>query len=179
MEKLELSASELIEKLNWKKSKVYYWINSKKFETIETPEGVKALLTEKEIGKYRKDISSENFENVSIQTENFQEFPRNSESSVQESLKKSQHSENEVMMEAIKTIRYMYDNTVNQTKLLTDSEHRTKEDYYEIKAEFKTLQESYKKIELEKIELSEKISMLEKELSEAKQKSFFGLKFGK
>jgi len=65
-----------------------------------------------------------------------------------------------------------YSETAGQVKLLTDSENKTKEEYFKIVQENATLKA---KIE----QLKEKITMIEAENQQLKQKSFFGLKFGK
>ena len=149
MEKLELSAQEIMDRLNWKKSKVYYWINSKKFETVDSPTGVKVLITQHEIEKYK---SFKNSQTDYIESEIIQESLK----PVQEN---SKISNNEVLMKAIETIQYMFDSQLNQTKMLTDSEHRTQSEYFELKAKFETLQESYKKLELENLELKKSKSL--------------------
>ena len=53
-EKIELSAVEAISVLGWKKSKVYYWISSGKFETVERIDGQKILLSRSEIDKLKE-----------------------------------------------------------------------------------------------------------------------------
>jgi hypothetical protein len=170
MEKIELTGPELIEKLGWKKSKVYYWMSTGKFQTIETPEGLKALLTEQDIEKYK-------IKNKSQTDSNIPEIFQENSSPVQNNLK---ISDNEIMLEAIKTIRYMFDNQINQTKLLVDSEEMTKSDFFELKVQFQTLQNSYKKLELENKELYGKNVQLETENKSLKEQlekksSFLGI----
>jgi hypothetical protein len=175
MEKLELTAPDLIKTLNWSKSKVYYWMNTGKFETIETPEGLKVKITQAQIDNYRKkescnasDSDFEQFENVQKKVESVQEIPESSNQRKQENFNNSQTTNNEVMLEAINTIRYMFDNQLNQTKLIADSEKRTQDEYFKISVEFKTLQEKLKLLELENLELK-------KENEQLKSKSFFNL----
>ena len=63
-EKVELSAVEAINVLGWKKSKVYYWISSGKFKTVERIDGQKIVLTRSEIEKLKDNKKvSEIFEN--------------------------------------------------------------------------------------------------------------------
>lgn len=176
MEKLELTASELIEELNWKKSKVYYWLNMKKFETIETPEGIKAVLTREQLNKYKKSESlelSENSEIVQNEFEKVQTIPNNSEKVITKNyetfLKSSENSQIEVLGKAIEALKFALENNGNQTKLLTDSENNVKNQYFELNAKYQTLEIKYndllKKFETlqkENLELSQKISYYKK-----------------
>ena len=77
---------------------------------------------------------------------------------------------NEVINSKNQVIKYA--EQAGQVKLLEDSESRTKNKYYELLTENNRL-----KIELE--QEKQKNSMLEAENQQLKQKSFFGLKFGK
>ena len=65
-----------------------------------------------------------------------------------------------------------YSESHGQVKLLTDSENKTKEEFFKIMQENATLKAKAE-------QLNEKIIMLEVENQQLKQKSFFGLKFGK
>lgn len=171
MEKLELTGPELIDKLGWKKSKVYYWMSTGKFETIETPEGLKALLTEKDIEKYRNKPGSKNSQTNLNQSENFQNNSNISKNLVQENFNQSKTSEAEVMLKAIETIRYMFDSQINQTKLLVDSEQMTKDEYFELKVEFQTLQNRYNELESENFKLKTVLDETQLELNKTKEEN--------
>jgi len=176
MEKLELTASELMEELHWKKSKVYYWLNMKKFETIETPEGLKAVITREQLEKYKDSESLEipkNSEIVQNECENFQTIPNNSEKVVTknyETFSKSlENSQIEVLGKAIEALKFALENNGNQTKLLTDSENTVKNKYFELNANYQTLEikyndllEKFKTLQNENLKLSQKISEYEK-----------------
>lgn len=147
-EKVELSAVEAIDVLGWKKSKVYYWINSGKFETVQRVDGQKILLTRSEIIKLRtsNDIS-EKFGNF----ENSEEVQKNSVSNI---TKNYETEQNETFMETVN----LFQNSLNSIekmqqsfnfslKLLTDGQADYKEQYFELKAEKKTIEENLKKSE--------------------------------
>jgi len=180
MEKLELTGSELMARLNWNKSKTYYWMKTGKFETIETPEGQKALLTEKDIEKYRKKEKSQTVHNS---VEVFEDVQYSSNIPVQESLKNTQ---NDVIIEALNLIRETQvsqkdyiDRIINaekQVKLLEDFENRKDNEINELRASFK----QFESVKLENIKLKEEIDKLKKELAEksnTKPRKFFGIRF--
>lgn len=175
MEKMELSAQELMRVLNWKKSKAYYWINSGKFETVERADGIKALLTSEDIKRYKTPESFEQFENGSEQFENVRQSSDDSEKiqdvefeNVSESLQSSNNSEVGILREAIIALRFALENSGQQTKLLTDNARITGDKYFELRAEYQTLmihnEELLKKFETLKAENSK----LKKELEDIK-----------
>lgn len=146
MEKMELSAQELMRVLNWKKSKAYYWINSGKFETVERADGTKALLTSEDIKRYKTPESFEQFENGSEQFENVRQSSDNSEEiqdvefeNVSESLQSSKNSEVGILRDVIIALRFALENSGQQTKLLTDNARITEDKYFELRAEYQTL----------------------------------------
>ena len=147
-EKVELSAVEAINVLGWKKSKVYYWINSGKFKTVEKIDGQKIVLTRSEIEKLKKKKKvSENFENF----ENSEDFQV---SSVQNITKFYEAERNETFMETVNlfqnslnSIEQMQQSFNYSLKLLTDGQADYKSQYFELKAEKKTVEENLKKSE--------------------------------
>lgn len=171
MEKLELSAQELMKVLNWKKSKAYYWINSGKFETVERADGIKALLTREDIERYKTLENSEQFENDSNEFEAVQISPTNSEiiqdvefENVSKNLQSSKNSEVRILGEAINALRFALENSGQQTKLLTDSARITEEKYFELNANYQTLSikhedllKKFETLEAENLELKKKI----------------------
>jgi len=72
-----------------------------------------------------------------------------------------------------------YAEKAGQVKLLEDSENRTKKEYFELLTENIQLKNRIEETEKQKTELTEKVKTLEAENQQLKQKSFFGLKFGK
>ena len=79
MEKVELTPVELMQALNSNKSKVYYWISSGKFETVERLEGQKVVISREDLERLKKSNNYENFENfetVSENPNNFEKFLR-------------------------------------------------------------------------------------------------------
>ena len=87
MEKLELSPVELMQALNWKKSKVYYWISSGKFETVERLDGQKVLISAADMERLRKSNSLENFETISENPNNSDKVQSNSEQNITKNYK--------------------------------------------------------------------------------------------
>lgn len=175
MEKLELSAQDLMRMLNWKKSKAYYWINSGKFETVERPDGLKALLTREDIERYKVSENSEQFENVLNEFENVQNVPNNSEKildvefeNVSKSSQISKDSEIKILGEAINALRFALENSGQQTKLLTDSARITEDKYFELNANYQTLTIKHEDL-LKKFEtLQSENSELKKQLEDIK-----------
>lgn len=155
MEKLELSAQDLTRLLNWKKSKAYYWINSRKFETVERADGLKALLTREDIERYK---TSENSENVlDVELEN-----------VSKSLQGSKMTEMKILGDAINALKWALENSGQQTKLLTDSARITEEKYFELNADYQTLSIKHEDLlkKFETLELGN--SALKKQIEELK-----------
>lgn len=175
MEKLELSAQDLMRLLNWKKSKAYYWINSGKFETVERADGLKALLTREDIERYKTSESFENFETVSNSFENVANSSTNSENvidaefeNVSKSLQSSKISEMKILGEAINALKWALENTGQQTKLLTDSARITEDKYFELNAQYQTLSIKHEDL-LKKFETLElENSALKKQIEELK-----------
>lgn len=157
MEKLELSAQDLMRLLNWKKSKAYYWINSGKFETVERADGLKALLTREDIERYKTSENSENFEAVS-----------NSFEAVSNSLQSSKMPEMKILGDAINALKWALENSGQQTKLLTDSARITEEKYFELNADYQTLSIKHEDLlkKFEALELDN--SALKKQIEELK-----------
>jgi len=163
MEKLKLTAKELQDRLNWKKSKVYYWINTKKFETVDAELGLKILITEAKLEELKNDNSSEQFE------VEFEKVEENSKP-VQNS---SKISDNEVILAMLSMLKDQLNNNNNQINLLETSEKSTKDTYYEVKAKYEHLQEIYKQLQTEHSELIKKFEALQKVLEKERKKPFW------
>lgn len=163
MEKIKLTAQEVMDKLKWKKSTVYYWINSKKFETVQTPKGVMVLLTQKEIDEYGKIKIPKDSKTVQEDSETVYKSFNNSTNDFQESFRPSESQTISKMLDTMRyTIESIKEESSKSTKLLTDSENRTLNDYLEIKQESKILQESNKSLELEKVKLALELEQTKK-----------------
>ena len=159
MEKLKLSAKDLMDR-GLKKSKAYYWIRSGKFETVDTPKGKKIIITQEQLDELAEKHAPEI---IDVQFKNVQENSK----PVQESFKPN---ELELIKEMFYLIRSEFSDKKKEVKLLEDSEHKTKNDYFELKAKFETMQ---KQFETEKTELLGKIEQLEKELEAERKKPFW------
>ena len=151
MEKIELSPVELMQALNWKKSKVYYWISQGKFETVERLDGQKVVISPEDMERLKK---SEFRENPEIPETN-SEIPNNSEKVVQnfgqnvtknyKTVSNLTNSEAyELFNKSLETIERIHQTALSNfgytTKLLTDSKSEAQEENLELKAEIKTVQ---------------------------------------
>ena len=151
MENLELSPAELMKTLNWKKSKVYYWISQGKFETVERLDGQKVVISQEDIQRLLKSGNSEipeNFENVSESFANSENIPTNSERIVTKNYKNVSNFSNseayELFNKSLETIERIHQTALSNfgytTKLLTDSKSEVQEENLELRAEIKTVQ---------------------------------------
>ena len=163
-EKVELSAVEAMSVLNWKKSKVYYWMNSGKFEIVQRIDGDKILLTQADINRLK---SKGNFEEVE---ENFENSEKVQESSVQnvtnnyKEVQKNINSETfEFFNKSLETIKQIHQASLQNygysLKLLTDGQSSIEKENIELKQEKRSVEESLKKSEKE---FQEKIKQFEK-----------------
>lgn len=153
-EKVELSPLEAMDVLNWKRSKIYYWINSKKFKTVQRIDGEKILLTQAEIDrlKIKKD-----FEQVQNNSENFENVQENSNQNITknyENVQKSLTSETfEFFNKSLETIKQIHQSSLQNygysLKLLTDGQTANEQEIIELKQEKKIVEESLKKTEKE------------------------------
>lgn len=151
-ENVELSPLEAMEVLNWKRSKVYYWISSGKFKTVQRIDGEKILLTQAEIDrlKIKKD-----FEQVQNNSENFENVQENSNQNITknyENVQKSLTSETfEFFNKSLETIKQIHQSSLQNygysLKLLTDGQTANEKEILELKQEKKTVEESLKKFE--------------------------------
>lgn len=147
MEKIELTAGEVMSTLNWKKSKVYYWINSGKFETVERETGTNVLLTNEQIKRLKNETilkSPKEFEN------SFENSEKVQENTVQNIAKHYENFSNSSDLvdpkfynEALSTMKEMYQTFVQSQsysmKLLTDGKSELETEMLELKAENKEL----------------------------------------
>lgn len=151
MEKIELSPVELIRVLNWKKSKVYYWISSGKFETVERLDGQKVVISPEDIERLKKSDNSEYFEkseNVSENLNNSEKVVQNYGQNVTKNYKTVSNFSNseayELFNKSLETIERIHQSALNNfgytTKLLTDSQSEAQQENLELRAEVKTVQ---------------------------------------
>ena len=164
MEKIELTASELMSELNWKKSKVYYWINSNKFETIERETGKNVLITREQIERLRSKTVQENFEqfeNGSEISEEVQDIPYENVTKHYKNVSNSSElSEKEYFLESLNTIKVMHQTSIQNfnysMKLLTDGKNELEDQYLELKANNRTMSEKVeqKETEIKKLDKS-------------------------
>ena len=148
MEKVELSPVELMQALGWKKSKVYYWISSGKFETIDRVDGQKVVLSVEDMERLKKSNNTENFENVSENSNNSEKISQNSDFNVTKNYKNVSNNFNseafELFNKSLETIERIHQTALNNfgytTKLLTDSKSEVQEENIELRAEVKTVQ---------------------------------------
>jgi len=142
VEKLEFSPSELMQKLNWKKSKIYYWINSNKFETIERETGKNVLITQEQIERLRSKDNENNSEIFENDSDNFENVQKNSNSNVTKHYEtvseNSKEFEKNYYLESLETIKQIHQSSLNNfnysMKLLTDGKNELEQEYLEQKA---------------------------------------------
>lgn len=151
-EKVELSAVEAMSVLGWKKSKVYYWISSGKFQIVERIDGQKILLSPSEIEKLKENKKvQENFESF----ENSEEVLESSVQNITESYKEVQKSLNsetfEFFNKSLETIKQIHQSSLQNygysLKLLTDGQSAIEKEIIELKQEKKSVEESLRKSE--------------------------------
>jgi len=151
MEKIELSPVELMGALNWKKSKVYYWISSGKFETVERLDGQKVVISPEDIERLKKSDNSEYFEkseNVSENLNNSEKVVQNYGQNVTKNYKTVSNFSNseayELFNKSLETIERIHQSALNNfgytTKLLTDGKSEAQQENLELRAEVKTVQ---------------------------------------
>ena len=163
-EKIELSPLEAQSMLNWKRSKVYYWISSGKFETVQRIDGDKILLTQADINRLKVKADSEQVQNNS---ENSEEIQENSVQNVTNNYKEVQKSLNsetfEFFNKSLETIKEIHKSSLQNygysLKLLTDGKSAIEQENIELKQEKKSVEESLKKSEKE---FQEKLKQFEK-----------------
>lgn len=163
-EKIELSPVEAMSVLNWKKSKVYYWISSGKFETVQRIDGDKILITQSDINRLKKNTDSDEIENNpeisdEVQKSSVQNFTKNY-NQVQNNLTSETF---EFFNKSLETIKQMHQSSLQNygysLKLLTDGKTAIEQENIELKQEKKAVEESLKKSEKE---FQEKLKQFEK-----------------
>ena len=151
-EKVELSPLEAMEVLNWKRSKIYYWISSGKFETVQRIDGDKILLTQADINRLKVKADSEPVQNNSEISENVQE---NSVQNITKNYKEVQKSLNsetfEFFNKSLETIKEIHKSSLQNygysLKLLTDGKTAIEQENIELKQEKKAVEEKLKQFE--------------------------------
>lgn len=151
-ENVELSPLEAMEVLNWKRSKVYYWINSGKFKTVQRIDGDKILLTQADINRLRVKADFESVQNNSENSENVQENSVQNITKDYKEVQKSLNSETfEFFNKSLETIKQIHQASLQNygysLKLLTDGQTANEKEIIELKQEKKTVEESLKKFE--------------------------------
>lgn len=147
MEKFELTAAEVMSTLNWKKSKVYYWINSGKFETVERETGTNVLLTSEQIQRLKTETVSEGSNEFENSSETSEKVLKKSEQNITKHYETVSNSSNIVDVQfyndALSTMKEMYQTFVQSQsynmKLLTDGKNETETEVLELRAENKEL----------------------------------------
>lgn len=148
MEKFELSPVELMQALGWKKSKVYYWISSGKFETVERVDGQKVVLSADDMNRLKNSNNFEKVETVVENSNNSEEVLKNSDDNITKNYKNVSKSFNseafELFNKSLETIERIHQTALNNfgytTKLLTDSKSEVQEENLKLSAEIKTVQ---------------------------------------
>ena len=151
-EKVELTPLEAMDVLNWKRSKVYYWISSGKFETVQRIDGDKILLTQADINRLKVKADSEQVQNNSENSENVQENSVQNITNNYKEVQKSLNSETfEFFNKSLETIKEIHKSSLQNygysLKLLTDGKSAIEQENIELKQQKKAVEESLKKSE--------------------------------
>ena len=178
----KLTVRQAIETLGLGRTTIYSWIKEGKLRAETTPRGKLILLTDEEEQKIREltqlysgEYISEQYDDFEDDSEGFETVhegtvvytdPIHNSSANSNNVPKQ---EDKVMLEMLRTLNNLNEKLLNyseqagQVKLLSDSENKTKEEY------FKIIQEN--------AALKVRLDMIEKENTELKNKrSFFGIK---
>lgn len=157
MEKLELTPVELMSVLGWKKSKVYYWISSGKFETVSKMGIQKVLITPEDLESLKNQKNFKQFENFENSSGFSEDIQNNSNSNVTKNYENVSNNFNleafELFNNSLETIKQMHQSALlnygNTVKLLTDGQNSLEKENLELKAEKKSVEESLKRSEKE------------------------------
>jgi len=178
----KLTVRQAIETLGLGRTTIYSWIKEGKLRAETTSRGKLILLTDEEEQKIREltqlysgEYISEQYDNFEDDSEGFETVhegtvvytdPIHNSSANFNSVPKQ---EDKVMLEMLRTLNNLNEKLLNyseqagQVKLLSDSENKTKEEY------FKIIQEN--------AALKVRLDLMEKENTDLKNKrSFFGIK---
>lgn len=155
MNKLELTPVELMQVLNWKKSKVYYWIKSGKFETVQKFGVDKVLISNEDIERLKSSKYVENSETVQNSSEslnNFEKIQENSELNITKNYENVSNFEAyELFNKSLETIERIHQTALTNfsytTKLLTDGKTAAEEEVLRLQAEKKSIEEKLKQVE--------------------------------
>jgi hypothetical protein len=181
MEELELTPVELMSALNWKKSKVYYWIQKGKFKTVERMGITKVVISQKDFDSLKifEDTNhannSDNFsENFNI-SDNFQNGNNSNVTKHYENVQKNLYEEQiEFFKSTLETIKQIHttasQNYNNSLKMLTDSQSNLEQEHFKLQAEYKTVQSKLDETESEYKKVSENLKQTELEKTEQFEK---------
>lgn len=181
MEELELTPVELMAALNWKKSKVYYWIQTGKFKTVERMGITKVVISQKDFDSLKKFEASEhaptsqNFQQNFENSDNFQSSNNPNVTNCYENIQKNLYEEQiEFFKSTLETIKQIHitasQNYDNSLKMLTDSQSNLEQEHFKLQAEYKTIQSKLDETELEYKKVSENLKQTESEKREQFEK---------
>lgn len=177
MEELELTPVELMAALNWKKSKVYYWIQTGKFKTVERMGIMKVVISQKDFDSLKKFNNtnhapdSENFPQNFDNSENFQGGTNPNVTNYYKDVQKNLYEEQiEFFKSTLETIKQIHmtasHNYDNSLKLLTDTQGNLEQEHFKLQAEYKTIQSKLNETESEYKKVAENLKQTELEKTE-------------
>lgn len=181
MEELELTPVELMSALNWKKSKVYYWIQTGKFKTVERMGITKVVISQKDFDSLKKfentnhALNSENFPQNFESSDNFQNGNNPNVTNYYKDVQKNLYEEQiEFFKSTLETIKQIHltasQNYDNSLKMLTDSQNNLEQEHFKLQAECKTIQLKLDETESEYKKVSENLKQTESEKKEQFEK---------
>jgi hypothetical protein len=181
MEELELTPVELMAALNWKKSKVYYWIQTGKFKTVERMGITKVVISQKDFDSLKKIETPEHAQNSNNFQQNFESsnnFQNGNNpnvtdyyNDVQKNLYEDQIEFFKSSLETIKQIHMTASQNYGYSlKMLTDNQSSLEQEHMKLQAECKTIQSKLDETESEYKKVSENLKQTESEKKEQFEK---------
>jgi len=168
----KLTVKQAIETLGLGRTTIYSWIKEGKLRSEVTPRGKIILINDEEEQKIREltllysgEYLSEEFDEDDSASEEFDTIHEGSVVNTDSIHNSSSHfhslpqKENEVVLEMLRTLNNLnekllnYSEQVGQVKLLSDSESKTKEEYFKIIQENATLKARLDRLEEENADL--------------------------
>lgn len=177
MEELELTPVELMAALNWKKSKVYYWIQTGKFKTVERMGITKVVISQKDfdcLKKFENTEHAQSFENIQQNfnnSDNFQNGNNPNVTNYYENVQKNLYEDQiEFFKSTLETIKQIHitasQNYDNSLKMLTDNQNNLEQEHFKLQAEYKTVQSKLNDKEQENQAITDRLNNIQSEYKE-------------
>lgn len=160
------------------KQTIYRWMDDGTLKYEQLKKGRLVLILQSELDKLINDFKTGMYQDVTLQNydssvteDDVTVVSRQNNDTVQgvtSDRNTTHYSDNFVMMEMLQIIKNQLANKDNEIKLLEDSENKTKETYFEIKAERDFLRNRNKELEDELLRIKTELDVNKNELKETK-----------